>query len=58
MVIDDSICTSGDSQRGGRQRRWGGTHWATARVQAVPAGFAACAPRVREGEDDWGSEGG
>jgi hypothetical protein len=30
---------------------------ATARVRAVPAGFAAPAPRVREGEDDRGSEG-
>jgi hypothetical protein len=38
----------------GRQRRWGGTRWATARVRAVPAGFAARAPRVREGEDDGG----
>jgi hypothetical protein len=30
---------------------------ATARVRAVPAGFATRAPRVREGEDDRGSEG-
>jgi hypothetical protein len=30
---------------------------ATARVRAVPLGFAARAPRVREGEDDRGSEG-
>jgi hypothetical protein len=29
----------------------------TARVRAVPAGFAARAPRVREGENDRGSEG-
>jgi hypothetical protein len=46
-----------DSRRGGRQRRWGDTRWATARVWAVPVGFAARAPRVREGEDDRGSEG-
>jgi hypothetical protein len=46
-----------DSRRGGRQRRWVGTRWATTRVQAVPAGFAARAPRVREGEVDRGSEG-
>jgi hypothetical protein len=26
-------------------------------VRAVPAGFAARTPRVREGEDDRGSEG-
>jgi hypothetical protein len=30
---------------------------ATSRVRAVPAGFAARAPMVREGEDDRGSEG-
>jgi hypothetical protein len=30
---------------------------ATTRVRAVPAGFAAHAPRVREGEEDRGSEG-
>jgi hypothetical protein len=30
---------------------------ATARVRAVPAGFAARAPRVREGKDDRGFEG-
>jgi hypothetical protein len=30
---------------------------ATARVRAVPAGFAARAPRVREGEDDRGPKG-
>jgi hypothetical protein len=30
---------------------------ATTRVRAVPAGFAAHAPRVREGEDDRGSKG-
>jgi hypothetical protein len=29
----------------------------TAQVRAVPAGLAARAPRVREGEDDRGSEG-
>jgi hypothetical protein len=46
-----------DSRRGGRQRRWGGTRWATARVRAVPAGFAARAPRVREGKDVRGFEG-
>jgi hypothetical protein len=46
-----------DSQRGGRPRCWKGTRWAAARVQAVPAGFAARAPRVREGEDNRGSEG-
>jgi hypothetical protein len=39
-----------DSRRGGRQRCWGGTWWATARVRAVPAGFAARAPRVRGGK--------
>jgi hypothetical protein len=38
-----------DSQRGGRSRCWGGTQRVTARAQAVPAGFAARAPRVREG---------
>jgi hypothetical protein len=31
--------------------------WVTARVQAVPAGFAARAPRVREGDGDRGFEG-
>jgi hypothetical protein len=46
-----------DSRRGGRQWRWGSTRWATARVRAVPVGFAARAPRVREGEVDWGFEG-
>jgi hypothetical protein len=30
--------------------------WVMARVQAVPAGFAAHAPRVREGESDRGFE--
>jgi hypothetical protein len=44
------------SRRDGRQRCWGGRRWATARVRAVPAGFAARAPRVREGEDDRGFE--
>jgi hypothetical protein len=37
-----------DSRCDGRQRRWGGTQWAASRVRAVPAGFAARAPRVRE----------
>jgi hypothetical protein len=46
-----------DSQRGGRQRCWGSRRWATAQVRAVPAGFAARAPRMREGEIDQGSEG-
>jgi hypothetical protein len=46
-----------DSRRGGRQRCWGGTRWATARVRAVPVGFAARVPRVREGEVDRGFEG-
>jgi hypothetical protein len=46
-----------DSRRGGRPRCWGGTRWVTARVRAVPAGFAARAPRVREGEGDRGFEG-
>jgi hypothetical protein len=46
-----------DSQRGGRPRCWGGTRWVADRVLAVPAGFAARAPKVREGEDDRGSEG-
>jgi hypothetical protein len=46
-----------DSRRGGRQRRWGGRRWATTRVRAVPAGFAARAPRVREGKDNRGFEG-
>jgi hypothetical protein len=39
-----------DSRCGGRQRRWGGRWWATTRVLAVPAGFAARAPRVRGGK--------
>jgi hypothetical protein len=34
-----------DSRRGGRPRFWGDTRWATARAQAVPAGFAARAPK-------------
>jgi hypothetical protein len=38
-----------DSRRGGRPRCWGGTRRVTARAQAVPAGFAARALRVREG---------
>jgi hypothetical protein len=37
-----------DSRRGGRPRCWGGTRWATARAQAVPAGFAARAPKGKE----------
>jgi hypothetical protein len=48
---------AGDPRCGGRQRRWGGTRWAMARVRAVPAGFAARVPRVREGEDDRVSKG-
>jgi hypothetical protein len=35
----------------------GAARWATARVRAVPAGFAARAPGVREGKDDRGFEG-
>jgi hypothetical protein len=37
-----------DSWRGGQPRCWGDTRRATARVQAVPAGFAAHAPRGKE----------
>jgi hypothetical protein len=47
-----------DSRRGGRPRCWGGIRRATARVRAVSAGFAARAPRVREGEGDRGFERG
>jgi hypothetical protein len=39
-----------DSRHGGRPRRWHA--WVMARVRAVPAGFAARAPRVREGDGD------
>jgi hypothetical protein len=46
-----------DSRRGGRPRCWGGTRRPVPRVWAVPAGFAARVPRVREGEDGRGSEG-
>jgi hypothetical protein len=35
----------------------GAARWATARVRAVPARFAACAPSVREGKDDRGFKG-
>jgi hypothetical protein len=35
-------------RRGGRPRCWGDTRRVTARAQAVPAGFAACAPRGKE----------
>jgi hypothetical protein len=38
---------AGDPRCGGRQRRWGGTRWVMARVRAVPAGFAARAPREK-----------
>jgi hypothetical protein len=41
-----------DSRRGGRPRCWGCTRWATARVRAMPTGFAARAPR--EGDGDQG----
>jgi hypothetical protein len=34
----------------------GGRRWATSRTQAVPAGFAARAPRVGEGDGDRGLE--
>jgi hypothetical protein len=37
-----------DSRHGGRPRCWGGTRWAMPRVRAVPAGFAAHAPKGRE----------
>jgi hypothetical protein len=37
-----------DSRRGGRPRCWGGTRLAMAQGQAVPAGFAARAPRGKE----------
>jgi hypothetical protein len=39
-----------DSRRGGRSRCWGGTRRAMARVRAVPAGFAAHAPKGGERE--------
>jgi hypothetical protein len=39
-----------DSRRGGRPRCWGGTRRAMAQVRAVPAGFAARAPKGRERE--------
>jgi hypothetical protein len=35
----------------------GAARWATARVRAVPAGFMARAPSVREGKGDRGFEG-
>jgi hypothetical protein len=37
-----------DSRRGGRPRCWGDTRRATARAQAVPAGFATRAPKGQE----------
>jgi hypothetical protein len=37
-----------DSRRGGQPRCWGDTRRATARAQAVPAEFAARAPKGKE----------
>jgi hypothetical protein len=47
-----------DSRRGGRPRCWGGTRQAMPRVRAVPAGYAARAPKGREREIDPGFERG
>jgi hypothetical protein len=49
-------------RRAGFPARWPtvalGRHaWVMARVRAVPAGFVARAPRVREGKGDRGFEG-
>jgi hypothetical protein len=46
--IPGAVADNGARAAGGR---------VTAQVRAVPVGLAARAPRVREGEDDRGSEG-
>jgi hypothetical protein len=46
-----------ERRSGRRDRGMHGIPDVVARVRALPAGFAARAPRVREGEDDRGFEG-
>jgi hypothetical protein len=56
-----SALAGGTAACAGFPARWptaalGWHAWVLARVRAVPAGFAARAPRVREGDGDEGFE--